>query len=575
MFRGVQVSTQRSLASQATARTASRVHSSRILSFKKPYTTEATTNSTTTTAIPTAAPKKKRSLLKTISLLTVLGGAGYVGSGFYSLKDENFRKYFTEYVPGAKDFVTEIESEKDPLGRLQLEAKKLPEYGSNLYNTLLGYTSDAKKMIDDMRKNEEPQYGFPKESAPVTTHPEAKAISQTTFTPTSVVVDSEEEVTLRPPAEALSHAAEDAGEALRKIKHALFDVPEFESNDPSVNNVLKNVNNVLKSLNDETFTQENYVTLIQKAKEAIHDLQSYIATLKDSEKKALQDELEKQTKHFNEALAKQHDSAAQQLADLQAHMKERFLKEKNEIKKEYLGQLSKSLEKQAQDLERRWSRELQIRLDNERGGRLSNIDQIMARLRGLESICFDNDSYIERSARVNQMLCAVQALRTAIYQPHKTPFTDEVALVSKLGAQFPLISAVASSISLSVQEAGIDSLPDLLERFEAVSKEVRRASLIPEDGGFVSHLMSVFLSKLMFKKHGLVEGDDVESVLARVEYFLRENDLEQATREFNQLKGWPKNIAKDWIASARVHLEVKQALEVIECQAQLASLNMA
>ncbi|KAK9730446.1 MICOS complex subunit mic60, partial [Basidiobolus ranarum] len=57
--------------------------------------------------------------------------------------------------------------------------------------------------------------------------------------------------------------------------------------------------------------------------------------------------------------------------------------------------------------------------------------------------------------------------------------------------------------------------------------------------------------------------------------FLRENDLETAAREFNQLKGWPKNIAKDWIASARTHLEVKQALEVIEYQAQLASLNMA
>ncbi|KAK9761998.1 hypothetical protein K7432_012676 [Basidiobolus ranarum] len=571
MIRGVQVPAKRSLASQATLK----AHTRRVQGLRKAYTTEATTPPTVTPV----APKKKGSLLKTVSLLTVLGGAGYVGSSFYSLKDENFRKVFTENVPGAKNFVREIELEKDPLGRLQSEAKKLPEYGSQLYNKLAEYTSDAKQMIDKLRKTEEPQYGFPKDdiSIPkISIQSEATAISQPAFIPTSTIVtDTQEDVTIRPPAEALSHAVEDAGETFRKIKSALFDVPKFESEDPTVNKVLSNINDVLKSMNDDTFTKENHIGLVQKAKEAIQELQNHITSLKENEKIALQEEIEKQTKHFTETLEKQKDSAAQQLADLQAHLKERYSKEKNELKKEYFSQLSKSLEKQANDFERRWSRELQIRLDKERGGRLSNIDQIMSRLNGLESICFDNDSYIERSARVNQLLCAVQALHAAINQPHKTPFTDEVSVVSKLGAQFPLISTVARSISEHVKETGIDSLPDLLERFQVVSKEVRRASLIPEDGGFVSHLMSVFLSKLMFKKQGLVEGEDVESILARVEYYLRENDLETATREFNQLKGWPKNIAKDWIASARVHLEVKQALEIIECQAQLASLNMA
>ncbi|ORX89519.1 hypothetical protein K493DRAFT_410367 [Basidiobolus meristosporus CBS 931.73] len=54
----------------------------------KAYSTEV---SATETVSP-VAQKKSRSLLKTLSLLTVLGGAGYVGSSFYSLKDEEFRK---------------------------------------------------------------------------------------------------------------------------------------------------------------------------------------------------------------------------------------------------------------------------------------------------------------------------------------------------------------------------------------------------------------------------------------------------------------------------------------------------
>ena len=56
--------------------------------------------------------------------------------------------------------------------------------------------------------------------------------------------------------------------------------------------------------------------------------------------------------------------------------------------------------------------------------------------------------------------------------------------------------------------------------------------------------------------------NDVESILARVQYYLNENDLDTATRELNQLKGWPKKLAEDWIKAARNHLEIKQAMEV-------------
>jgi mitofilin len=93
---------------------------------------------------------------------------------------------------------------------------------------------------------------------------------------------------------------------------------------------------------------------------------------------------------------------------------------------------------------------------------------------------------------------------------------------------------------------------------------VRRAALIPEeDSSMISHLLSIVLSSLMFRKKGLVAGDDVESRLARAEHYLHtEKDLESATREINQLTGWPKRLALDWLDAARRHLEVKQALEV-------------
>jgi mitofilin len=76
-------------------------------------------------------------------------------------------------------------------------------------------------------------------------------------------------------------------------------------------------------------------------------------------------------------------------------------------------------------------------------------------------------------------------------------------------------------------------------------------------------MISITLSKLMFKKHGLVPGEDIEARLARAEYYLKENDLDSAAREMNQLQGWPKKLASGWVDDARKRLEVKQVVKVM------------
>src|SRR5690606_29737571 len=70
------------------------------------------------------------------------------------------------------------------------------------------------------------------------------------------------------------------------------------------------------------------------------------------------------------------------------------------------------------------------------------------------------------------------------------------------------------------------------------------------------------LSKVMFKKEGLVGGDDVESVLGRAQTYLEEGDLDAAAREVNGLEGWAKTLSKDWLGEVRKVLEVRQALDV-------------
>jgi mitofilin len=177
--------------------------------------------------------------------------------------------------------------------------------------------------------------------------------------------------------------------------------------------------------------------------------------------------------------------------------------------------------------------------------------------------------------KAHQLLVAIDALKKAATAGEQTQFEVELQALRRLSAKTPfaklgerqsdeLIQLVSSSIQDQIAKYGITSLAQLSERFDTVAREVRRAALIPdEDASMVSHFISIVLSSVMFTKKGLVAGDDIESRLARAEYYLNtEKDLESAAREMNQLTGWPKRLSLDWLEAARRHLEVKQSLEV-------------
>lgn len=123
-------------------------------------------------------------------------------------------------------------------------------------------------------------------------------------------------------------------------------------------------------------------------------------------------------------------------------------------------------------------------------------------------------------------------------------------------------------------DIGVEPLGDLVAWFvESVGPRVEAVALVPDqDAGVLSHLASSALSTLRFKRQGLVDGDDVLSIVARAEHFLAEKDLDSAARELNQLKGVPQVLLSDWLSATRKRLEVEQALEVIRSQATLSSL---
>lgn len=219
------------------------------------------------------------------------------------------------------------------------------------------------------------------------------------------------------------------------------------------------------------------------------------------------------------------------------------------------------------EMQRRWIREVKMRVEEERGGRLAKLDELATNLKRLERIALDNSAYLDENIRVHALWSALRALNNTVEAPVRRPFREQLRVLRHVTAarEDPVVSAALDILETSdVPDVGVEPFADLASWFTtSVAPRVSSVALVPDHAaGVLSHLASHFLSSFRFQRHGLVPGSDVLSVLARAEYYLNEKDLDSAARELNQLGGTARVLLADWLNAARRRLEVQQALAV-------------
>ncbi|KAF9919797.1 Formation of crista junctions protein 1 [Linnemannia zychae] len=365
----------------------------------------------------------------------------------------------------------------------------------------------------------------------------------------------------------------------------LIKIAPIESEEPVMASLNATLAQLVHILNENGIPEQGH-EVFEKANEELKNLSERVEALKvegEAQAATVMAELSEKYKRIVDEKEADHEGHISQLkrelADAFEQEKKDAIERELKIQQEILHEEQKQeLIKYAMDMQRRWVREVKVRVENERGGRLARLDQINLRLKTLERQGVDNAEFLDQSSRTHQLWCGVKALEKAYEAGERRPFDRELARLKRLAEtdkDAEVLKVVLDAVPESVAAQGVDSVPELMDRFEYVADKVREASLVPDNGGVLAHGMSYVLSKLMFKKHGLVPGNDVEAILARTEYYLVENDLEQAVRELNQLKGWCKRLAKDWIVAARRRVEVGQAIDVINTHANLVSLTLA
>ncbi|KAJ2589635.1 MICOS complex subunit mic60 [Coemansia sp. RSA 1797] len=492
-------------------------------------------------------------------ILALLAGSGFVGAATYSLDDREFRSQFEHYVPGGRSFMQLIKHHNNSV-MMALSDVGYSTYDQTVYTGRFIY-QQFYSLLNMLQHN---SWTAPEDD-------DSSSSSSSKREPLSKY----KSVQPAPTAGSKQKAKNEIPVAPLENIQLVVDIPPLDSDSAVVVALSKALSDVVASFNKRGLSPEN-VQQVKVLSDSLMALDKHLGALKGEEKAVVEAALSEERKKFEAILNDVQDSAHLALMARETQLienRDKLLKTAADAADK---RLASELAAQRNLLERRFNRFVRARVDEERGGRLAHLDRVEAQLHELIQMAQGSGDLIRQSRAVSKLSVAITALKnTVVRSNNQRPFASEMsALASAATTDFPATRAAISSISRDVAEHGVPSQVELEDRFETVRKEIRSVSLVPENGNFGSQVLSVALSKVLFEKDGLVEGDDVEAVLSRSGFYLKQHDLDSATRELNQLKGWPKKLAEDWISAARGRLEVEQAINIAEAEEQLAKISL-
>ncbi|KAH7342001.1 mitochondrial inner membrane protein Mitofilin [Rhizoctonia solani] len=598
----------------------------------KGYATEVPPSATGTLP-PPPAPKKKRGVFRRTLLYTsIFAGTFYGGSTLVALKSDRYHDFFVESVPGGEalmEIAADQGWDKVPLSSIP---QKTIDATKDTYNKLSSSISSSTPTTSPTTKPEQPSLADRARKASqsiitkVQRNPNAPDFSQVgkhaeqkafqfsegvselakeveaalRAVPKSGAIGSGPEVSKKdetlpeyekewtppkgkqlytgpplpigfepPPGYVLPPPppAKKQPEEKKDVLPSL--APKLNASEPVIAQLAKTIDSLA------AFVQANPVALasaqgvLSAAQGDLEKLGERLESAKAEERKKLEKKLEEQAKEYEDKLLGIEMEGKERLDKQEEDWKGVFEEERRNIITAYRQKLEKELETQGEiinqrlkeevtaqgiELQRRWIRDIKVRVEAERAGRLAKLDSLSTSLKKLERTTADNATYLDQNIRIHGLLSALRAtVRQALEGNERRGFRDELRVLRNVAGESEAGEVLDGLLKSQVPDEGVEPRADLVEWFTtSVAPSVRKAALVPDtSAGVLSHLASV---------------------LARAEYYLSLKDLDSATREVNQLEGWPKRLVKDWLDAARKRLEVEQALDVVQTGATLASL---
>jgi mitofilin len=516
--------------------------------------------------------------------LILTSGFAYGGGIFLALKSDNFHDFFTEYIPYGEECVLYFE-ERDFYRRFPNALRNPHRLPAIPREEGKPVTIPSKSGLSWKIAEEEKAENDSKKAAYMSSEGQTKTATAKPEDRNAAVLKAKEDKVSKQSAKESKPESEKAVslEAPRQpaVSASTIELIQLRDGDDSVvQDLVKTFNDIVTVISADE-NSSKYSATVAKAKGELEKIGEKIAAIRNDAQNAAQAEIDKLHATFDESareLMRQFEEVRS--SDITS-FREEFEGEREKLTRAYQQKLETELRhaqelaeqrlqnelvEQAIELDRKYIHQVESLVEREREGRLSKLAELTADINELEKLTAGWSDVIDTNLKTQQLQVALDAVRTVVERSDTPrPFVRELVAVKELAAGDPVVEAAIASINPTAYQRGIPSTTQIFERFRRVAAEVRKASLLPEDAGVASHAASLVLSKVMFKKDALSEGDDVESVLVRTENLLQLGDIDAAAREMNSLQGWAKILSKDWLGDVRRVLEVRQALEVSSC----------
>ncbi|KAI7693036.1 MICOS complex subunit Mic60 [Sarcoptes scabiei] len=322
---------------------------------------------------------------------------------------------------------------------------------------------------------------------------------------------------------------------------------------------------------------------------------------------------------------KEEKSEAKKEKSLQESLNIDLEQTDNKLENEFRGQLKRLLhafnefyeEKRIlYETENKRNQEIELKnqLIRERAEITDSYEKSFKKLKQIENLLqtlfFQVRDQLDKQEKASKKLWLVSQSISKLMEHNRTlkmeakpiEINEKIAVVRKIidenFSNEPLLKAAINSLSEESLRNGVYSEEDLIRRFKNVHKVCNRVALVAEEYtnifGYINSYLYSFIRPLFQIEYNLssnpmrmktISQDEIEGkieidpnqwdafdVLERVSLCIENRNFEMALRYASLLKGEPKKVASDWIKDTRRHLEVKQALDLI--QTKIASINL-
>lgn len=366
-----------------------------------------------------------------------------------------------------------------------------------------------------------------------------------------------------------------------QLKNGLADVA-----DDTVKATVESFNSLI-SLIDASAVGPHKDTILKDISKNVHILSEKLAALNNS----MEEELKKKlTASQNELLS----SYTKKELEMTQSLLDQFNNERTKVENKYRARVDKEVEAAKEALSqaavnatsmvrveqtKKFTNLVKSKVDEERNGRLKNLDALNERLVKLEEFAIGLEKQVVAANSKSVVQRALHKLKSLIYNtdadsPAKflDPYVKNLEKVSAESKDEVLSLALEELKPLLSKQSNqsILTIPQLLTSWEEITPELRSASLLPPNAGLLGHFASVLFSKFLLPVQGNKPGaKDIESVIARVNLSLTRGQLDVAVEEVANLKGWSRQLADDWVRDARLRLEAEFLVSLIEAEAKI------